>query len=104
MAGRPKGIPKTGGRTAGTPNKRTSILEKCDAISLDVFAEMAKIAKDPMHEHQFMMLKELAQYLEPKKKAIEMSGSLDMRVQQELEGLMGLTEQELIDLIKKELK
>jgi hypothetical protein len=30
MAGRPKGIPKTGGRQKGTPNKNTSLLK--DAI------------------------------------------------------------------------
>lgn len=30
MAGRPKGLPKTGGRKAGTPNKQTALLK--DAI------------------------------------------------------------------------
>lgn len=32
MAGRPKGIPKTGGRKKGTPNKTTAVLK--DAILL----------------------------------------------------------------------
>lgn len=27
MAGRPKGLPKTGGRKKGTPNKRTALLK-----------------------------------------------------------------------------
>lgn len=104
MAGRPRGQPKTGGRKPGSINKRTTVLEKCEAIGLDVFAEMAKIARDPMHEQQFLMLKELAQYIEPKRKAVEVSGNLDMRVQQELESLAGLSEEELLALIRKEAK
>lgn len=95
---------KKGGRKLGTPNKRTSVLEKCEAAGLDPFIEMAKIAGDVADLNRFQALRELAQYIEPKKKAVEVSGSLDMRVQQELEGLMGLTEEELVALIKKELK
>lgn len=101
---RPKGLPKTGGRQPGSINKRTSVLEKCEAIGLDPFAEMARIASDKTDPNCPQMLRELCQYIEPKKKAVEVSGNLDMRVQQELEGLMGLTEEELIALIKKELK
>jgi len=101
---RPKGLPKTGGRQPGSTNKRTSVLEKCEAVGLDPFSAMATIASDVADPNRFQALKELAQYIEPKKKAVEVSGSLDMRVQQELEGLMGLTEEELVALIKKELK
>jgi hypothetical protein len=100
----PKGHARYGGRKAGTPNKRTSVLEKCEELGLDPFKEMARIASDRADPNQPMMLKELAQYLEPKKKAMEVSGSIDMRVQQELEGLMGLTEEELIALIKREVE
>lgn len=92
---------KTGGRKAGVPNKRTSVLEKCEAIGLDPFAEMARIASDKQDPNQAMMLKELVQYIEPKKKAIEHSGTLDIRLQQELESLMKLSEEELLALLPK---
>lgn len=104
MAGRPKGLPKTGGRKAGTPNKRRSIEEVCQELGLDPFREMGRIASDVADPNRFQALKELAQYLEPKRKAVELSGGLDMRVQQELESLMGLSEEELLALIKKEMK
>lgn len=42
MAGRPKGIPKTGGRAKGTPNKTTALLK--DAIL--TAAELAGGGKD----------------------------------------------------------
>lgn len=102
--GAPKGHPKWGGRKKGSVNKRTSVLETCEAVGLNVFAEMAKIAGDATDPNRATMLKELAQYLEPKRKAMELSGSMDFNVQRELEGLMGLTEDELVSLIKKELK
>lgn len=102
--GAPKGHPKWGGRKKGSVNKRTSVLEKCEEIGLDPFKEMARIAADLSDPNRPMMLKELAQYLEPKKKAMEVSGQLDMRVQQELESLMGLTEEQLVEMLKRELK
>jgi hypothetical protein len=101
--GRPKGFPKSGGRAPGTPNKRRSIEDVCAAQGLDPFKEMARMAADLDEPNRFQALKELAQYLEPKKKAMEISGAIDMRVQQELESLMGMTEGQLIELIKKEL-
>jgi hypothetical protein len=39
MAGRPKGLPKTGGRKKGTPNKNTAILK-------DAILEAATLAGD----------------------------------------------------------
>ncbi len=73
MAGRPKGTPKTGGRKTGTPNKRRSIQDLCVAEGIDPFQEMIKIARNPADPNHFNSLKELCQYLEPKKKAVEHS-------------------------------
>lgn len=98
------GHEKHGGRKPGTPNKRTSVLDKCEAAGLDVFAEMAKIAGDKTDPNQFQALKELCQYIEPKKKAMEVSGHMDMSVQREIDGLMGLSEEQLLEVIRKELK
>lgn len=98
------GHKKLGGRKAGTPNRATSVWERCESLGLDPFLEMAKIANTPDSPDRFLALKELAQYLEPKKKAVEVSGGLDLRAQRELESLMGLSEEELIEIIKRELK
>lgn len=68
-----KGDPKTGGRKAGTPNKRTSVLELCQSIGLDPFLEMAKIAQMAHHDRRFDALKELCQYIEPKKKQMDVA-------------------------------
>ena len=101
--GAPKGHPKWGGRKKGSVNKRTSVLEKCEALGLDPFAELARIGNDPIDPNRFNALKELCQYLEPKKKAVEHSGAIDLNAQRELESLMGMTEEQLVEIIRKEV-
>lgn len=68
-----KGHKKFGGRKAGTPNKRRSILEVCEQMGFDPFLAMAKIAADAAHERNFEALKELCQYIEPKKKSVDVA-------------------------------
>jgi len=49
--GRPIGLPKTGGRTRGTPNRSTVALrETLAAIDCDPVYELVKIARDPKTE------------------------------------------------------
>lgn len=67
------GHDKKGGRKPGSKNKRRSILELCEDLSFDPFIELAKIASDRAHERQFDALKELCQYIEPKKKSTEVA-------------------------------
>ena len=68
---------KTGGRKAGTPNRQTASIEaKLAALKCDPISGMAKIAmnaKAPL-DLRAKMLSELAQYVSPKRKAIEHSG------------------------------
>lgn len=46
--GRPPGLPKTGGRAKGTPNRATAALkEKLAALGYDPVDELVKIAQDP---------------------------------------------------------
>lgn len=78
-AGRQKGTTKTGGRVKGTPNKRSqNIHEQLKALDCDPIEGMAKIAEAAMKEADYTlagnMYKELAQYIAPKRKAIEVSG------------------------------
>ena len=76
---------KTGGRTAGTPNKDTAAL-----ISLlkkkypkwDPVIAMADIANERTNDLMLRLqaAKEVAQYVYPKRKAIEHSGEVGQRV------------------------
>src|SRR5687768_1600394 len=65
---------KTGGRTAGTPNKRTlDVIERLDQLGCDPIEGMAKIALDPLNpvELRARMFSDLAQYVAPKRRAVE---------------------------------
>ena len=68
---------KTGGRVKGTPNKTTvAVTERLEAIGCDPIEGMARIAMDiktPI-DLRARMYSELAQYVAPKRKAIEHSG------------------------------
>ena len=77
-----KGLPKTGGRAKGTPNRRTqNIMEKLEALGCDPIAGLAHIAMNKKQklgvrkgvpvELRAQMYKELAQYVAPKRKAAE---------------------------------
>lgn len=74
------GRPKTGGRKAGVPNKPTEGLhEICARLGLNPFEQMVQIAATTDDAIlRFNVLKELCQYLYPKRKAIEVSGSIDV--------------------------
>ncbi len=87
MAG--KGEPKTGGRKAGTPNKLThDIIERLEALGCDPIEGMAIIAKQAMADKDFTlagrMYRELAQYVAPKRKAIEVTAPKDYRTAEQL--------------------
>jgi hypothetical protein len=68
---------KTGGRTAGTPNRKTQeVRELLESLGCDPIRGMATIAMnlDATLELRGRMNAELAGYLYPKRKAVEHSG------------------------------
>lgn len=72
----PRQKPVGSGRKAGTPNKRTATIEgKLAALGLDPILAMAQLAMDANEPSslRFAALKELAQYVAPKRKAVEIS-------------------------------
>ncbi len=74
----PKGV-RYGGRAKGTPNKTSlEIADKLAALGCDPLEGMAQLAQDPKTpiEVRGRMLSELAQYVAPKRKAIEHSGQI----------------------------
>ena len=67
---------KTGGRSKGTPNRRTQdVIEKLESLDCDPIEGMARIAQqaeaDGDKNLAATMYKELAPYVAPKRKAIE---------------------------------
>src|SRR5262249_52745209 len=75
---------KTGGRQAGTPNKATvELQQKLAALGCDPIIEMATIAENPAHavEIRLRAYSEIAQYVYPKRRAVEVGGDVDAGVQ-----------------------
>ena len=78
--GRPAGLPKTGGRQRGTPNKVTrSVIEKLEALGCDPIEGLARIAMQPSTSipDKIRCYLELAQYVYPKRKPLEVSDDQD---------------------------
>jgi hypothetical protein len=67
---------KTGGRSAGTPNRKTlEITELLESYDCNPIEGMVRIAQDETNtpELRARMFSELAQYMYPKRRAVEMS-------------------------------
>ena len=87
---------RRGGRKTGTPNKRTlAVAEKLAALGCDPIEGMARIPMDEQAELglRAQMYKELAQYVAPKRKAMEVTGEDGGPVKTEM------TVRELLDAI-----
>lgn len=70
--GRSSGLPKTGGRKLGTPNKKTAFLtEALEALKCDVPASIVEILPALPPEKRVDVLLQLMGYLYPKRKAVE---------------------------------
>ena len=67
---------KTGGRTKGTPNKKTQIIQQqMEDLGFDPIESMIEISRLAMANKDYSLAgqiaKELAQYIYPKRKAVE---------------------------------
>ena len=90
---------KTGGRQAGTPNKRTNALvERLEALACDPIEGMAKIAMDinSPPELRGRMYAELAGYLFPKRKAVEIKPDEGPRVTFHLHTLASTNDESVV--------
>jgi hypothetical protein len=77
---RPKGLPKTGGRIRGTPNRKTDELAaKLHGLGCDPIEGLARIAMDAATalELKVRCYAELAQYVHAKRKAVERKSEED---------------------------
>ena len=84
---RKKGTPKTGGRTAGTPNKISVGMK--DFITKLVYKNRKQIEKDLQElqpKERLLILEKLMQYVIPKHREVEISGELQREpTRQEME-------------------
>jgi DNA-binding Xre family transcriptional regulator len=93
-----KGHKKLGGRQKGTLNKKRNLEELFASMGLDPFSALAEIAANSEKEDiRLSALKELCQYLEPKRKALEHSGEIDTNP------YMNLSFKELEEKVKAKL-
>ena len=82
MAKVAKNTTRKGGRAKGTPNKKTIVVqETLDRLNCDPIEGMVLIAKAAKRDKDYAlagaMYKELAQYVAPKRKALEVTGAND---------------------------
>ena len=75
--GKPKGLPKSGGRQKGALNTdRQALLDRAQALGLEPWDALVSLAMDQMLESplRFQAIKEVCSYVYTKTKAVEVSG------------------------------
>lgn len=100
---KPKGLPKTGGRQKGTPNKKTDLFRMCEERGICVFTELLNgAASEDDPDKRFLKFKDIAPYLYAKKKEIELD--VDMDLAKRAEEYAALDKGEQLKLMKEEVK
>ena len=97
--GRPVGLPKTGGRKKGTPNRATlELRERLAALGCEPAEELVKIAQDSKTsvETKVQIFSTLMPYLYPKRKVVDDSN--DERVAIDVPAM---TSEEALDLARE---
>lgn len=100
------GHKKVGGRTKGTPNKFNSNLHAiCAAKNLNPFEALLEMANNKETEpgHKLGALKELCEYLYPKRRRVEFEDDFLTGIAREIEALSKLSSQELKRLAQEEM-
>lgn len=92
---RQKGAPKTGGRQKGTPNKKTAFGAEYIESLLNDYKESGLMAKDFMEvepKDRLIIMKDLVNYLVPKKQSVaaDITQHVDISQEQQLATLAGL--------------
>ena len=83
-----KGLPKTGGRARGTPNRKThEIAAKLDKLGCDPIEGLARIAMDAATapELKVRCFAELAGYIWAKRRAVELASEEDREIRVTIE-------------------
>jgi hypothetical protein len=76
---RPIGLPKTGGRKKGTPNRRsTQLEERLCGLGLDVPGRLVEILPTLDPAHQAQVLLGLLTFIYPKRKAVDQTVEVEL--------------------------
>lgn len=90
--------PESSGRKKGTPNRKTELLmEKCERLGIDPFEALLELTKTAEDDIRLGALKEICQYLYPKRKSLEHSGEMSNPYADK-------SFEELKELVKEKLK
>mgnify|MGYP001615217202 CR=1 FL=1 len=101
-----KGREKTGGRQKGSFNKVTQDLNAIlEAHGFNPFEEMVMMAMTATDANfRFNVTKELSSYVYPKRKALEVSGDMNLDLAKKAQEYEALSKEQQIELMEKELK
>lgn len=102
-----KGRKKTGGRKKGVRNKiNQNLAELCEQKGFNPFEALLDLAKNPKTKGGLKLgaLKELCEYLFPKRRRMEFEGSAYLHIVREVEELSKLPTEELKRLAQEELE
>lgn len=100
------GHPKVGGRQKGSKNKFTrDLAEICEEKGFNPFEALLEMAQNPKTKGGIKLgaLKELCEYLYPKRQRMEFEGAHYLHVVREIEELSKLPTEELKQLAQAEL-
>lgn len=97
---RQEGLPKTGGRKKGTPNKKTLGLEEAlELHDLDIIATLAETLPQLAPSERAGVLISMMGYLYPKRKAVELSADNTVTLLNAKEVPKQKTREELMETI-----
>lgn len=100
---------RRGGRVKGTPNKDTrNLWAICERMNFNPFEALVQFAQtgglEADENLRFNAAKEVAQYILPKRKAIEHSGHISPELAEAADELQDMSKDEQIKLLEDQLK
>lgn len=100
----PKGHPRYGGRVKGKPNKMTlDLIALCEAKGINPFEALLEMALHEDPNIQMQAIKEICQYVLPKRKAVEHTGVVNLELSKKAEEFAQLPRDEQIRLAEAEV-
>ncbi len=109
-----KGNKLSTGRPVGSANKRRSIEELCLEMGVDPFKTLCEFLQERVDADgekietnpglKLMAAKELCKYLEPQKKAIEVTKAIDSKIVEEMQAIADMSKDQLLQTVQAELK
>lgn len=103
----PKGTPRPpgAGRAKGTPNKVTSdLLAICERKGINPFEALLELSNHPDVGIKIQALKEVCQYIYPKRKALEVDSTINVELAKKAQEYEQLSKEKQIELMREEIQ